>query len=61
MQFHSRMVVEKRLDLLCFVGGKIVEDDMDFPIPPTGSHDLLEKSDELITSVSSGGLAVYLA
>ena len=61
MQFHCRMVVEKGLDLLRLVGGKIVENDMDFPVSPTRGHNLLEKIDELITGMSGGGLAVYLA
>ena len=41
------------------VGGKVVQDDVDFLTTPTRLYDLLEKLDKLLTGMSSGRLAVY--
>jgi hypothetical protein len=52
------MLLEKLADRLGFVGGEIVEDDVNLLSRRAQGHDLLQKGDELAAGVAGGGFAV---
>jgi len=58
MKPDSRMLLEELADGLSFVGGEIVEDDVN-PLPRWAQgDDLLQKGDELAAGMVGSGFAV---
>src|ERR1035437_3515223 len=54
----SRMLLEELADRLSFVGGEIVEDDVNLLPRRAQGYDLLQKGHELVAGVASGSFAV---
>jgi len=54
----SRMLLEELADRLSFVGGEIVEDDVNLLPRRAQGYDLLQKGDELATGMAGSGFAV---
>jgi hypothetical protein len=52
---------EKRADLLCLVGGKIVENDVNLPSARLRVHDLGEERQEGVAGAPDGSLADHFA
>src|SRR5208337_4820153 len=59
MKPDSRMLLEELADRLSFVGGEIVEDDVNLLPRRAQGYDLLQKGDELTTGMAGSGFAVY--
>jgi hypothetical protein len=58
---NSRMVLDELADRLSFVGGEVVEDDVNLLPRRAQGYNLLQKGDELATGVAGGGFAVDAA
>lgn len=52
------MLLEELADRLSFVGGEIVEDDVNLLPRRAQGYDLLQERDELTAGMAGGGLAV---
>ena len=52
------MLLEELADRLSFVGGEIVEDDVNLLPRRTQRYDLLQEGDELTAGMASSGFAV---
>lgn len=55
------MLLEEGLDLLRFVSGEVIENDVDLLLAAALFHDVLQEGDELVTRMMSGRLAVHLS
>jgi len=60
MQLHVEMLVKKLLHLGCFVGGQIVQNDVDLLLALAFANDLLEEGHEFVTGMPGSRFTVHL-
>ena len=61
MQRHRWVIGQKAIHELGFVGGEVVDDEVDFLAGGLCGDDLLEKADELLAGVAAGSASDDLA